>query len=371
MTHLVRLNRNRFARPLLQITATITATLLVSSCGILPSEPIYERAPTVAAYTQSPFEYATVHRGDIEIRESVRLEYQPTQEATLSFSTGGLLYAGIYVKKGTQVQAGQVLAELESDDVSQQIFNADISIAQSELEIKQLKERQQHERQALDTDLKHQAADATTRQSRIAELNERHTEALKDLEDRLYIRQLEREQMQLLADERRLVAPFDATVSYAREVKDGYRSIADESVVRIVVSESSMFMGPTTIPEYFVPGEQMIVTVSGDEMLVEVVDNSEQLENREDYFNVYLKLVAENVVLETGARADASILLDSSRDTLLMDEDALHFAEDKPFVYVESADGLREVRYIEIGLQTRKLVEVLSGLEEGERVIVD
>lgn len=344
---------------------------MTASCALLPQEPVYERAPIVAAYTTKPYKYATIQRGDIEIRENIRFEYEPTQEAALAFSVGGLLFEDVYVNQGSQVTEGQILAALESGDIDEQISSKDAAISRSELDIEQTKERQALERKTVVTDLQYNGADAAERQKQLQELDENHANALKMMDDNLYILKLEREQLMSRLNERRIIAPFDATVSYVRGIQEGGRSTSGETLIRVVVSESSMFIGRTAIPEYFPVGGEIILTVGDDEMPVEVVETVAATDGQLDLFQVYLKLVADNIVLETGTRGNADILIDASRDTLLMDADGLHFAEEKPFVYVESDDGLPEVRYIEVGLMTKDLVEVISGLEEGERVILE
>ncbi len=375
--HVSQLRRRIFRFALCSFTTV--GLFLNTACGLLPEEPVYERAPVAVAYTQSPYEYTTVQRGDIEIRQSVRFEYEPTQEAVLAFNVGGLLIEGIYVNQGSQVTEGQILAELEAADIDLQYSQAEDAIARLELEILQTKENQALERRMLQADLKH--ATAADLKERLTTLDDGHKKHIQQLEDRLYIQNLELDQMEALAAERRLVAPFDATVSYVREIREGSRSISGENMIKLAVSESSMFVGKTDIPQYFTPGTELQVTVGDDELPVVAIDPEEygldiepetsSWSSKNDEFYVYLSLQAENIVLESGTRANVSILLDASRDSLLIDKDALHFSEEQAFVYVESEDGLREVEFIEIGLSNNDFVEVLSGLEEGERIILD
>lgn len=369
----------------LPLISSLLALSLSTSCGLLPEEPVYERAPTIAAYTPSPYEYTTVKRGDIEIREHVRFEYVPTQEASLSFSIGGLLFDGIYVKQGSQVSEGQVLAQLEAADVDQMYADAFDGIDRLELELEQLIERQALARLRQEAVLSSQGLSAADQRQELAALDETHVEARQQLEDQLYLRQLALDQMEDSANERRIYAPFDATVAYVRDKRNTDRSIADEVMIRLAVSESSMFVGKTKIPQYFTAGTEMILTVGDDEMPVIAVDpvaeglmeesteETDAVKDDEEVIEVevYLRLNMDSLVLESGTKASISVLLDASRDTLLIDEDALHFTEDQAFVYVESEDGLREVHYIDIGLQNGDEVEVLSGLEEGEKIILD
>ena len=49
---------------------------------------------------------------------------------------------------------------------------------------------------------------------------------------------------------------------------------------------------------------------------------------------------------------------------------AVHLADGKSFVYVLGENQMREVKWIETGLFGDDKVEVVSGLAEGEKVIV-
>ena len=49
---------------------------------------------------------------------------------------------------------------------------------------------------------------------------------------------------------------------------------------------------------------------------------------------------------------------------------AVHLASGKSYVYVLGEGNMREVKWIETGLFGDETVEILSGLTEGEKVII-
>lgn len=57
-------------------------------------------------------------------------------------------------------------------------------------------------------------------------------------------------------------------------------------------------------------------------------------------------------------------------NVLMVSTMAVWRAEDRSYVYVLSDDNAREVRWIETGLYGDSTVEVISGLTEGEKVIL-
>jgi len=77
----------------------------------------------------------------------------------------------------------------------------------------------------------------------------------------------------------------------------------------------------------------------------------------------------EGTVLRAGYSANAEIRVAEREDVLVVPERLVTFAGDSARVEVLGADGRRETRTIETGLSDAVRIEVLSGLEEGERVV--
>jgi HlyD family secretion protein len=68
--------------------------------------------------------------------------------------------------------------------------------------------------------------------------------------------------------------------------------------------------------------------------------------------------------LRVGYSATADIIIDERKEVLVIPEGAVHFEDDKTFVYLENG----EKREIEIGLSNGLNIEVVSGITEGEEI---
>jgi multidrug efflux pump subunit AcrA (membrane-fusion protein) len=64
----------------------------------------------------------------------------PASELALGFQSGGVL-AEVLVEMGDQVEAGQLLARLDSTDAQDQVAQAEISLYQAELDLPQFRLR--------------------------------------------------------------------------------------------------------------------------------------------------------------------------------------------------------------------------------------
>ena len=77
-----------------------------------------------------------------------------------------------------------------------------------------------------------------------------------------------------------------------------------------------------------------------------------------------------NAIIEVGTVGSIVAVVDRRSQVLCVPAAAVHSAEGRDYVYVLGDDQMREVKWIETGLYGDSMVEVLSGLSEGERVIL-
>jgi RND family efflux transporter MFP subunit len=90
------------------------------------------------------------------------------------------------------------------------------------------------------------------------------------------------------------------------------------------------------------------------------------------YYTVYFELDSPEELLRSGMSSDIAIRVAESRDTLSLPFRAIHETEDRVYVEVFDVDGVSIVQKdIETGLEDDEgNQEILSGLSEGENVIV-
>jgi len=74
------------------------------------------------------------------------------------------------------------------------------------------------------------------------------------------------------------------------------------------------------------------------------------------------------VVLRAGYSANTDVVIESREDVLLIPERVVHFNGDSTLVEILLADNTTEERLIRTGLSDAINIEVISGLDEGERV---
>jgi HlyD family secretion protein len=83
---------------------------------------------------------------------------------------------------------------------------------------------------------------------------------------------------------------------------------------------------------------------------------------------VYIE--GDSADLRVGMNCRVDIIVAEYDDTLYVPIQSVVRDGDKYAVYVRGDDG-KELRYVEVGMDNNRMIHILSGLEEGEKVILD
>ncbi|MDI9470359.1 MAG: efflux RND transporter periplasmic adaptor subunit [Bacillota bacterium] len=350
------------------LLATLTL-LLAGGCGaLLPPEPSLERSPVTPTQTAAPFATWTVRYGDLRLEQTIRFRYKPVREAELRFTVGGLLYDEILVKKGDVVSEGQLLANLDSGDIEPGLMELEYQLARQAMLREGLLARQGDDRERLElgTAKLTEAEQAERRR----ELEEQQAAELEAFDRETEILELSRGTLERRLDERRLVAPFAGIITYTRHINEGDRSSTNDQVVQLSDNERSLFLAKTDYASHFKVGERYEITLDEVSYPVVAVDPADYgMETDEK--SAALRPEVEEMVFETDQSGTVVLLLDSREHVLLIPERAVFAAGERSYVYVDRGDRVREAREVTTGLRAGREVEITSGLEEGEVVIVD
>jgi len=345
------------------------------SCSLLPQEEEYLSKPTLRSYFQAEYELSYVQFGDVTLTENISCKYLPATTESLAFNVGGVYFDEIFVEKGDLVQKGQLLAQLDVSGLEESIEQRKESIAALERSIRNLEEQcelavsaQERLLCALDPS---QAAAQTTPE----EVREGYQKQLVPLEDELSISRMRLEEEQAKLEQRRLYAGIDGAVTYVRNVDRTMRSSEGELIISLADASSSVFTGATLNYDLLPEGAEVSI-YSQKEYMPATIVSAQSLGLEESYTKkgektLYFQLHTPNAMLETNDRGTLVLTLDQRTDTLFIEKDALYTVGERTFVYHMDEKGLKQMIDVEVGLTTPFYVEILSGLSEGDNVIMD
>ncbi|MFZ0299994.1 MAG: efflux RND transporter periplasmic adaptor subunit [Candidatus Sulfotelmatobacter sp.] len=185
---------------------------------------------------------------------------------------------------------------------------------------------------------------------------------------------------QSLFDYSRITAPFSGVVTerYANLgtlVQAGTGS-STQAMPIVRLSEDDLFRLVIPVPESYVRyiriGDHVDVHVPSLDRTFPGTVARFSVDVREDTRTMHTEVDVENPqrVLLPGLYADAELSLDRKNDVPTVPVQALNHEGDKTTVFVVNRDGELVQRVVQLGLQTASDAEIVSGLNEGEQVVV-
>lgn len=337
----------------------------LTGCFLLPKEANAPELPLVTPYSGEEYLTAQVSKGDINLIREVTFTFQATRAEKLSFDVTGKSFGSIQVAAGDKVEKGQLVAWLDVTDVERRLdvveneiarLKIDLEEAENAYELAKKAEKLQGGASTVSSDAR--AADAEFYRSSLALQEEKRSELLE-----------ERESL-------RLYATIDGTVTYAKKLYDGAVSNKNDAVVTITDTTSSVFTATTEHYALFPVGAEFTVAADGAEYHC-VARDAEELGMEDDAKKkntekkmVCLEVVGAETPGEGNVRGTVTLELDSRENVLMLPVRAVFTVEDDYYVYYEDENGLKNARHIECGLANDRWIEVVSGLAEGDTVIL-
>ncbi len=185
---------------------------------------------------------------------------------------------------------------------------------------------------------------------------------------------------QALFDYSKIVAPFSGVVTerYANlgALMQAGTSSSTQAMPLVRLSEDDLFRLVIPIPESFVRyiriGEPVNVRVPALNRTFPGKVARFSVDVREDTRTMHTEVDVPNPerVMMPGLYAEAEVALEHREDIPSVPLQAINHENDKTSVFVVNRDGVVEDRPVILGIQTATDAEVISGLNEGEQVIV-
>lgn len=379
--------------------------VLTAACSEgMGGRPTPTPLPPLVSYEKSVF---PVERGTIISERKIVGDIQPSKQDDLFFRAGGYV-TRVTVKSGDKIKKGDVMAELQVDDLVNQLQQAkiDLEVTQADL----AKSKTQHE-----FDVERAKADVVIKKNQVAlaKLNVEQsfgldrTRAQLDLEnaqqelalaekayeltstdENIYLEQavkrseLAVQRLEALIAERQILAPYDGTVLRvsirAGQQVDGYVSaftVGDPTnmVVRAgFEADLSSRMTPETQVFFYTNSdmkEGYPIKYLVNFMPERGVENTNQQSSTSDYLYFSLPDGLSRDQLPIGRSVFLRIILGQKDNVLLLPPAAIREYKGLRFVIVQDGEKRRRVEISEVGLKSNDRWEVVADLKEGELVV--
>jgi macrolide-specific efflux system membrane fusion protein len=346
-------------------------TLIITICLVCTGIVLGIVLTRGAGREATPSDTVVVTRGDILRTVLVDGSLAMPHKADLSFGVTGTVEE-VLVDEGNNVTKDQVLARLDAPSLESSVEMAELQVEIAEEQVKAARAQYEIAKDNLDEGVPGQSEDVLEWQVDIAKASWETAKL------NLEIAELNLESAELNLEKAVIVAPFDGvvtdiTITEGKDISTAALAIPAISLVDTSDIEMSGFIDEIDIAMVKV-GQAVNITLDGlpdEEVNGEVAFISLVGTIRTGVVSYDTTITLENTVegLRDGMTATAEVIIERRDDVLFIPNRALQGSWENPKVLV-LVDEQVEEREITLGLTDGINAEVLSGLEEGEEVVL-
>lgn len=352
------------------VVGAVGLCLVCSSCFFLPKEEELPAAPVVYNYQGDPYETVTVTRGDLVKNVEVICKYSAIREEELSFLLSDEVIEEVYVQQGDRVTAGTVMAQLALGDVKEQLTACENQIEVLALQLEQTRENRDAAYTRQEEYLSALSSEERAGQQSPSAYAAGYMDRIEELEDALQVQKFKRDELKRTIKERQIVATMDGLVSYARSVRDGDLSSREDVMFEVSDNDTSAFIGTSDQKDLLKVGQTVNLRIGEEDRPATVISPGEHAVPTEKGVQYYFQLDTPDPSLKNGDKATLNVEIERRSGVLYLPEAAIRKADGKAAVYYQNADGVREMKFVEIGLTADHKTEIKSGVSEGETIII-
>jgi multidrug efflux pump subunit AcrA (membrane-fusion protein) len=363
---------------------------VASSCTTGNAAPARDAAARTVAVDR-------VRRQDLGRHLELAAEFRPYQEIDLHAKVAGYLKA-MHVDVGDHVKQGQLIAELEAPEMTQDLAQADAALRHAQVEVERARsELRRSEAQEAIRRVSFDRLSTVIRtrpnlmaQQDIDDANARLQDAqaqsvsaraaLGAAEDQVQGAAAAKERLETLLKYLRITAPFAGTIT--RRLADPGAMIQAgtashvQAMPVVQLSQVDHLRLVLPVPESAVPRVRLDAPV---EVRVESLKRVYQgrisrftgkLDSATRTMDTEVDLPNPDLVIKAGMFGSATLVLEQRQDVLTIPVQALAGRTLPIKVLVVGKGRTLEERQVEIGLETPDRIEVRSGLQEGDLVVV-
>src|SRR5579862_8123865 len=379
------------------VTAVEAMTVIMASCGSPGKVQANNPGSPGAGSSEISVGVVTIDRKTLGRTLTLSSELVPFQEIDIYAKESGYVKQ-LNVDYGSRVQANQVLATLEIPELQLQLKQDDAAIKNASDQItyaQNLVTRAEAQHKVLQLQFDRLAGVAKSKPGLVAQqevddsegkalASEAQVDAaksnLQSAESQLQSAQAKREHDQVLFDYSKITAPFGGIITQrfanlGTLVQAGTNS-STQAMPLVRLSQDDLFRIVIPVPESYVhsihigdPVSVVIPSLNNRAFPGKVARFS--VDVQEDTRTMHTEVDVQNTgrVLLPGLYAEATLTLDTKINALAVPIQAVNQG-DRNTVYVVSPANKIEVRPVTLGIQTATDAEVLSGLQEGESIVV-
>lgn len=319
------------------------------------------------------YELTQVGKGTVEKAEYIKCNYRQTEEVQLYFEVDQEMITNVLVESGDVVKKGDVLATVNVEATDKKRKELAFELSLEELYLKQLTEERDFELEQADILFSYTCMTEDDKDNLVEEkqkIGESYEKKIRDYEDTISIMKKRLAEYEEYVANGKLLSPMDGMISYVRGNLVGSLTNVDESVIRVYDPKSQLFVcdKPEYAPYFEEDAEYTISCGIGRDAVEYIVIPVNMKSWGEE---IYFKLLTEDYATGSISNGKIRLVLERKEGVLCLDADAVHTSGADYYVYVLDENNIRRMQFVEVGLWGNETVEIVNGLAEGDKVILN
>ncbi|MFY9506759.1 MAG: biotin/lipoyl-binding protein [Caldicoprobacterales bacterium] len=358
--------------------------VLTSSCSLLLPEEQEPLPPPLAEPPEPNYSFYTVKRDDMISQINEGGVFVPVSEIPLNFGNNSGRLAELNVKMGDRVTKGQVLAKLDVGDLEHSLEEKKINLKKQELNYDKIM-IDYNELLASIKEAKDQLAKAKDQGSK--EDTEKWSQQLESLEKQkekqdidieifklgLSQQETDLERTKERLEKAQLISPIDGIIGFEQGFSMG-DWVDTHTTVYTVVDPSDLYLRLNSASVTGLHLGMKADVIVGDQVYsgeVVMTPSSSNEETRDQRLRNAIILSVEGLpnTVMPGDRASIRVVLEERNNVVVLPRAGLRTYGSRNYVLVRDGDTNREID-IEIGMETPTYIEVISGIDEGDTIIL-
>ncbi len=402
--------KTRLVRIIALACSTLLFLTLFSGCYFLPKEEEILEPPLKVpeAITYKTYEVTT---GTLERYLNGNGKVESTNTQVLFYPKTGRLKE-IFVKSGQDVKAGDLIVALDTGDLEYTIYKQEKAVRTAELSLEMAQKNATPDPIALRrAEINYELAQRELENTR-KEYDESWGTAKEKLADSIYKQELNLELLKMTLDEAgkvkdtvaadleraqinydlakaqldvyneqleesRLYAEIDGTVVYVASLEPGYSISAYYDLVKIADANSLRYTMKCDDTSELYVGMEMEITYSQNRKTGTVIGRIVQLPTDVSPLAPEAERTAVKIEVDEfpegtkiGDSAAVKVLLERKENIITLPTRYVSSYSTRRYVRVLNDEGIPEERDVKLGIQSNNEVEIVSGLEAGEVIVI-
>ena len=361
-------------RDVKRIPACVIPLLFCVTLGACGQEEQVNKEIVLEAEEESQvtYEMSPVVKGDVAQVMEIKCVYAQTEEIWLSFAIDKEVITNVYVEKGDVVKKGDKLVSVDVENAKDKVDELEYQLAVTKLNYQQLLETKQFDIEQANIDFTYTQMKKENEEElkeNLQDIEERYKNAIIDAEDDIYIQERRLEEAKNYVENGTLYAPIDGIVNFLKSDLVNTPTDKGVNVVSIYDENSCYFRsGNVEVMPYLDKSQTYTIVCGLGKSMREYSVEPVLVEEWKD--NIYFKLLDQDYDPNNITNGTIELCTEEKQNVLTVDKDAIHTSGENYYVYILDEEGIRRMQFVELGLWGSDVVEVISGLEEGDYVII-